>query len=99
MSDSTQEIDKMKASSPEEANRALLYMLEDLNEMLSSIARGKKEWEDTVDSITDPLFMHDLEFRIVKCNRAYLESSGAASFKDIMGRPYYEIFPKMEGPF
>ncbi len=99
MNDSTRDIDGIKASPPEEANKALLYMLEDLNEMLSSVARGKREWEETVDSITDPLFIHDAEFRIVKCNKAYLELSGAAAFKDVMGRPYFEVFPKMQGPF
>jgi len=99
MADLTQETDKIKASSPEEANRALLYMLGNLQEMMSSVARGKKEWGETVDSITDPLFIHDKELKIVRCNRAYMELSGAAAFNDLIGKPYFEVSPKMEAPF
>ncbi|MBI5970945.1 MAG: GAF domain-containing protein [Deltaproteobacteria bacterium] len=94
-----QGIGKIQASSPNEEGNALLYMLEDLNEMLASVVRGKKEWEDTVDSITDPLFIHDEEHRIVRCNRAYQKLANAASFSDLIGRPYFEVFPKMEAPF
>lgn len=94
-----EEIDKVKVSPTEEANRALLYMLEDLNGMISSITRAKKEWEDTVDSMIDPLFIHDSEFKIIRCNRAYRELAGSATFKEIVGKPYFEVFPKLVGPF
>lgn len=89
-------IDKVKFSTPEEANKA---MLDDLNELMSFIARAKKEWEGTVDSFTDPLFIHDREFKIIRCNRAYRELAGSATFKELIGRLYFEVFPKMEGPF
>jgi PAS domain S-box-containing protein/putative nucleotidyltransferase with HDIG domain len=95
----TEWLDKRKGALPEDVTRALLYMLEDLNGMMSSVARAKQEWEETVDSITDPLFMHDREFRIVKCNRAYRALAGCATFKELIGRPYYEAFPRMDGPF
>jgi len=62
------------------------------------IRQGTKEWEDTFDSISDPLFIHDREFRVLKANRAYMEASGM-SFEGMVGRPYYEVFPKMNGPF
>lgn len=91
--------DGIKSSTPEEANRALLYMLEDLQEMMSFISTSRKEWEDTVDSISDPLFIHDRDFKVIKCNRTYKELAGAATFNEIIGRPYFEFFPKMDGPF
>lgn len=62
------------------------------------IRQDKKQWEDTFDSISDPLFIHDREFRVLKANRAYMEASGM-SFEGMVGRPYYEVFPKMKGPF
>lgn len=62
-----------------------------------AIERGKKQWEETFDAISDPLFIHDREFRIIRCNRAYVEAAGM-SFIEIIGKLYYEVFPKMEGP-
>src|SRR4030065_2065141 len=77
----------------------MLYTIEDVNQALIDIERSKKEWEATFDSISDPLFIHDKEMRLVKVNRAYLSASGEAKYKNIIGRPYYEVFPKMDGPF
>lgn len=91
--------EKLKAASPEEANKAMLYMLEDLNELMLSIEASKKEWESTVDSITDPLFIHDRELKIVRCNKAYKELAGSPNFKGLIGKPYFEVFPKMDAPF
>ncbi len=62
-----------------------------------AIRRSKEEWEATVDAISDPLFIHDEQFRIVRANRAYADAAGM-SFNDIIGRHYFEIFPKMDGP-
>ena len=81
-----------------ENRKAMLYMLEDLNESARLIERAKNAWEATFDAITDPLFVHDLDLNIVRANRAYMKYSGK-SFHDMMGRPYYSIFPLMEGPF
>lgn len=64
----------------------------------ASIERAKRQWEDTFDAITDPLFIHDEEFRIIRANRAYAEIAGM-SFEDMIGKPYYEIFPKRGKPF
>jgi len=38
----------------EESRRAMLSMLEDLNESRASIEKAKNEWEATFDSISDP---------------------------------------------
>ncbi|MBI5343788.1 MAG: PAS domain-containing protein, partial [Deltaproteobacteria bacterium] len=82
----------------DETRRAMLYMLEDLNASSAAVGMAKSQWEATFDSIQDPLCIHDREMRIVRCNRAYMEASGM-SFKEIIGRPYYDVFPKMDGPF
>ncbi len=78
---------------------AMLYTIEDVNQALIDIESSKKEWEATFDSISDPLFIHDKEMRLVKVNRAYLTASGETKYKNIIGRPYYDVFPKMDGPF
>lgn len=63
----------------------------------AQVEKIKNEWETTFDCISDPLLIHDGQFRITRCNRAYRDLAGAR-FKDIIGRPYYEVFPKMPGP-
>lgn len=63
-----------------------------------SLEKAAKEWEATFDAITDPLFIHDKEFRVVRANLAYKNASGI-TFQEFIGRPYYEVFPKMKGPF
>lgn len=82
----------------DETRRAMLFLLEDTSEAAAGIAKAKKDWEATFDSISDLLFIHDNDMKIVRCNRAYEERAGL-SFKEIMGKPYYEVFPRMNGPF
>ena len=88
-----------KERDAEKSSTATLFMLEDLAASRDEISRAKSEWEQTFDSISDPLFIHDSDMKLVRVNRAYLTASNEEKFKDIIGRPYYEVFPKMEGPF
>lgn len=71
---------------------------ERIEERTGELKRAKKEWEVTFDAILDPIFIHDKEFRVIRANRAYQEASGM-SFGEIIGKLYYEVFPKMEAPF
>ena len=87
-----------KLKGAEDARSASLFMLEDLGRSQDEIERSKKEWEATFDSITDPLFIHDREFKIVRANLAYKNAAGM-EFNEFIGKPYYEGFPKMEKPF
>ena len=81
----------------EDTRKAMLYMLEDLNETTESVARAKREWEATFDGISDPIFIHDEAFCVVRANRAYADAAGVP-FTEIIGRPYYEIFPRLDRP-
>ncbi|MFP5344332.1 MAG: HD domain-containing phosphohydrolase [Gammaproteobacteria bacterium] len=84
---------------PEERQRrlALLAMLEDLQASRAQIERARKEWADAFDAVRDPIFLHDREFRIVRANRAYAEAAGM-DIKDVIGKFYWECFPKNTGP-
>ncbi|OGT72817.1 MAG: hypothetical protein A3H44_04685 [Gammaproteobacteria bacterium RIFCSPLOWO2_02_FULL_57_10] len=62
-----------------------------------AIEQAKREWQTSLDAVSDPLFIHDREFKVLRCNRAYAEAAGLP-FKEIVGRPYYEMFPKADGP-
>ena len=82
----------------EKTRRAMLYLLEDNNAYSEGLLKSKQEWEATFDSILDPILIHDEDMKILKCNRAYQALSGMP-FKEIIGKPYYEVFPRMKGPF
>lgn len=62
-----------------------------------ALARSEKEWQDTFDAITDPVFIHDHEYRVIRCNRSYAAAARLGNAA-IIGRPYYEIFPKTATP-
>ena len=72
--------------------------MSDLTENIrKQIELAHREWMSALDAVDDPIFLHDKEFRIVRVNRAYQRHAGIP-FKEIIGRPYYEIFPKADGP-
>ncbi len=82
----------------DKTRQAMLYMLEDLEDTTRAVSRAGREWTATVDSISNPLFVHDSDLRVIRANRAYARIAGM-DFDEILGRPYYEVFPRMEGPF
>ncbi len=61
------------------------------------IEKAHNEWIAALDAIEYPIFMHDREFRVLRCNLAYQQHAGRP-FQEIIGRPYYELFPKNDGP-
>ncbi|MBU4178023.1 MAG: EAL domain-containing protein [Proteobacteria bacterium] len=63
----------------------------------SAVAQAKREWEDTFDAISDLVFIHDADYRITRCNHAYARAAGLP-LAEIVGRRYYEVFPKGTGP-
>lgn len=81
----------------EETRKAMFNLVGEMGKAVSIAQNAKNEWQTTFDSISTPLFIHDKEFKVVKVNRAYQEAAGMP-FPAIIGKPYYEIFPKMDGP-
>lgn len=89
---------ELKEATPflEEMGRQIALAIEDVR-LFERVARSKDEWERTFDAIQDPLFVHDRDCRILLANRAYQTAAGI-SYAEMLGRPYYEIFPRREGP-
>lgn len=81
----------------EETRRAMLNLLEDLEEHRLEIDRARREWSSVFDRIRDVMFMHDAEYRVFRANRAYAEAAGMEP-EEFIGRPYWEVFPKGDGP-
>lgn len=61
------------------------------------IELAHEEWINALDTVRDPIFLHDRDFRIMRCNRAYQRRAGIP-FDRIIGQPYYDVFPKGAGP-
>ena len=80
-----------------DARSAMLFLIEDMDETAAAVTKAKNEWETTFDSISDPIFIHDLDMRVLRCNRAYMEEAGVA-FSGIIGKRYHEVFPKTLAP-
>ncbi|MDD5179813.1 MAG: PAS domain S-box protein [Gallionellaceae bacterium] len=76
---------------------ALLFMLEDIERGRHQVDRAHREWIAAMDAMADPVFMHDRDYRIMRCNRAYAEHAGM-TVRDVIGKPYYEVFPRLDGP-
>lgn len=81
----------------EKSRSAMLFMLEDLEKARKQIELAHQEWMAALDAIDDPVFLHDGEFRILRANRAYQKRAGI-SFNELIGRPYYEVFPRTGNP-
>ncbi|MET0106022.1 MAG: HD domain-containing phosphohydrolase [Sedimenticola sp.] len=69
----------------------------ELEESRREIEQAARDWDDAFNAVQDPLFIHDEEFRIVNANNAYFERTGV-SRQEAIGRLYWELFPKMDGP-
>ncbi len=54
-------------------------------------------WDDAIDAVRQPIFLHDQAYRILRANQAYLEHAGL-SHAEVVGRPYWECFPRRDSP-
>ncbi|MFT7823643.1 MAG: PAS domain-containing protein [Sulfurimonas sp.] len=57
-----------------------------------------QQWISALDALDDLIFIHDADFRILRCNRAYQQQAGLPFEQILGGRPYFELFPKRETP-
>ncbi|MBI5748395.1 MAG: GAF domain-containing protein, partial [Nitrospinae bacterium] len=69
-----------------------------VKQQIAKMEKAKKELEDIFDAIPNPLLIHGENFAIVRANKAYQKMTGMP-FEKMIGKPYYEVFPKMEKPF
>ncbi|MES9963551.1 MAG: HD domain-containing phosphohydrolase [Candidatus Sedimenticola sp. 20ELBAFRAG] len=69
----------------------------ELEQNRKKIQQAARDWDDAFNAVQDPLFIHDEHFRIVNANHAYFERTGL-SRDEVLGRVYWELFPKSDGP-
>ncbi len=61
------------------------------------MAVSSEIWRHIFDAIEDPAFVHDAQFRVLSANLAYCHEAGVSEV-DILGKPYWEVFPLGTGP-
>ncbi len=61
------------------------------------IAIAKNEWEDTFDDISEAITIHDMDFNIVRANRAAEELLGV-EFPRIFNQKCYESYHGLDSP-
>lgn len=75
---------------------ALMRMLP-ADKISELIKKAHQEWLAALDTIQDPIFMHDDQYRVTRCNLAYARLAGLP-VKEVIGKRYYEVFPRRDGP-
>lgn len=78
-------------------HESLCRMLERLQSGQRELEAAKDQWTAAFDAIVHPVFLHDAEYRIVRCNRAYLAKADVAA-EEVLGKRYWEVFPPGNGP-
>lgn len=61
------------------------------------VGQAQREWETALDAVEELIFIHDADMCIVRANRAYAARAGK-DIRDIIGKPYWNLFPKLDSP-
>lgn len=60
--------------------------------LFNQVARARREWLQTFDALSDGVFLHDRQGRILRANRALAQLVGRP-FDGIIGQPWFELIP------
>ncbi len=63
--------------------------------LFERVSEAQRQWAYTFDSITDPILVHDTEYRVLRANRA-VAARLAADPASLAGRPVYEFLRRGE---
>lgn len=63
--------------------------------LFERVSEAQRQWVYTFDSITDPILVHDTEYRVLRVNRAVAERL-AANPASLVGRPVVELLRRGE---
>ena len=71
--------------------------IREAEDLCKQVEQAHRQWLSALDMMDDPIFVHDKAFRILRCNQAY-QRRAAMAYPQIIGAPYYEVFPKTHAP-
>ena len=91
----TEDITNRKIYETELVNNTeeLLLKHNEMNRMFDLVKAGKREWEDTMDSIPEMVLMCDPSGAITRCNRAVTNFTGF-EYKQVLGLTCLELFER-----
>ena len=61
------------------------------------VRQAQFQWKAAFDSVQDAIFFHDADYRVVRANLAYA-ALGKMPIKEVIGKRYWEVFPRRDGP-
>ncbi len=64
----------------------------------TELKRALTDWDRTFDSMPDMVFIQDMDFRIMKCNKAFADAVKMRP-EEIIGRKCYELLHKRDSPW
>ena len=73
--------------------------MKDITEKIEvELKNNTKLWQATLDAIGESIFLIDLDYKILQCNRATLDILGKSSYSEIIGHSCWELVHGTSGP-
>ena len=66
-------------------------------QLFETVARGKREWEQTFDAISDGIFISNSDYLLIRANKAFARTFGKHP-RDVIGKKCYEIIAQSDHP-
>lgn len=63
-----------------------------------AILRAKRQWEGTIDAMSDSIAIIDKDHKIVRLNKAMLDKIGASSYDEVLGTKCHACVHSLESP-
>ena len=85
----------------EEGQRKALIFVEDVTaekQAEQKLEEAAEEWKRTFDSISDMIFIQDIDSTILRANKAFLESIKSPA-KDVIGKKCYQVMHNLDHPW
>ena len=83
------------------SNAEVIQLNRSLEERVDSRTRelqtAEKQWNDALNAVSSPIFLHDQDGKLIKANKAYLELANC-TIDNAIGAFYWDLFPKQQGP-
>lgn len=80
-----------------ERTTELEHTLSELAQSHRRLERVSRDWNDAFDAISDPIFIHDHELKVISANPAYCRAAGMGP-EEVLNKPYHHVFPRLEQP-
>ena len=81
----------------QEKNQLLTDHIKYRKEMENELMNAAEQWRITFDSISDPISVHDMEYKVIRANKAFAEVNHMTP-AEVIGKPCYELVHGTEEP-